>query len=328
MNSLAQFHFLRPGWLLLLIPAGLILWSIIKRRDERSAWRNVIENHLLDHLIVQPEQHNTGLSPVWVSALIFLTAILALAGPAWQREATPFTEDQAAVVIVLKVTPTMLAKDIQPSRLQRAVHKIQDLLELRPGTRNALIAYAGSAHLVMPLTTDGEIITSFAAELSPELMPLEGDAIGDAIALANQRLNRSGLPASIVVLADSIDRGQFEQLTTIREAGTADVHILALAAGPEVVPPIDSPPAPALDLDNIRAAADAIGGSLTVVSIDNLDVQTLSSSIQRSFANAPLQEETHWRDAGYYLLPVTALFLLILFREGGAVPLSGASRPQ
>ena len=76
----------------------------------------------------------------------------------------------------------------------------------------------------------------------------------------------------------------------------------------------------------MQAAADAIGGSLTLVSIDNRDVKTLASSIQQSFASAPQQEGSRWRDAGYYLLPLTILFLLILFREGGAVPMTSVSR--
>jgi hypothetical protein len=60
---------------------------------------------------------------------------------------------------------------VQPSRLERAAQKIRDLLAERRGTRSALIAYAGSAHLVMPLTRDADLIARFAAELSPDVMP-------------------------------------------------------------------------------------------------------------------------------------------------------------
>ncbi len=84
----------------------------------------------------------------------------------------------------------MLAEDIQPTRLERATHKIRDLLALRPGARTALIAYAGSAHLVMPLTTDARLIEEFAGELSPGLMPRPGNAPAEALTLATQLLQQ------------------------------------------------------------------------------------------------------------------------------------------
>ena len=321
MSELAQFHFLRPGWLLLLAPCALLLWSFARNRDSRTAFQGVISRELLDHLLTRPDERQSRLQPLHLMAAFMFTAIIALAGPAWQRESAPFTEDQAALVIVLKVTPDMLSRDIQPSRLQRAIFKIHDLLELRPGTRNALIAYAGSAHLVMPLTTDSGIIETFAADLSPDLMPETGDEPARAVAMANALLTESGYPASIVLMADSIDASQFPALQAERENRGHDVHILAVAAGPEVIPPPDSPPAPPLDADNMRAAAKAAGGSLTVITADDADVEALNAGIRRSFAKAPLQEGSRWKDAGYYLVPVLILLILPFFRPGGAVTL-------
>ena len=111
------------------------------------------------------------------------------------------------------------------------MHKIHDLLELRAGTRNALIAYYGSAHLVMPLTSDAEVIESFAAGLEPGVMPQEGDAVADAIRQANELLRQAGAAGSIVLLTDAIDAAAGAELAELKGA---DVHILGLAAGPEV----------------------------------------------------------------------------------------------
>jgi Ca-activated chloride channel family protein len=153
-------------------------------------------------------------------------------------------------------------------------------------------------------------------------MPLAGDEAAQAIALANRRLAGAGVPGSIVLIADNIDASQRDGLKAENEAGGADVHVLAMAAGPEVIPPPGSPPAPALDKDGMRAAARAAGGSLTLVSIDDSDVRSLAANIERSFANAPLQEGSRWRDAGWYLLIPLALILLLFFRPGGAVPIA------
>lgn len=221
--------------------------------------------------------------------------------------------------IVIKVTPEMLAKDIQPSRLQRSVLKIHDLLELNKGIRTGLIAYAGSAHLVMPLTSDAGIINSFAAALDPDVMPLEGDRPAEAIILAGQRLKDAGVPGSIVLITDTVDRSQQAELAIIYKKEAIEVHILAMAAGPEVIPPPGSYPAPALDIDSLREAARTMGGTVTTITADRSDVENLSARIERSISHVPAQEGQQWQDSGYYLLVLLALFVLPFFRQGGSV---------
>jgi Ca-activated chloride channel family protein len=319
LTSLQQFHFLRPLWLLLLIPAAILMWSVYQRSDSLRAWRQVIAPHLLDHLLLRKAGEEGRWRPVYMLGVGWLAGILALAGPSWQMQPSPFSEDQAAMFIVIKVTPEMLAQDIQPSRLQRSVLKIHDLLDLKKDVRTGLIAYAGSAHLVMPLTSDTGIINNFAAALEPGIMPVEGDEPAEAIALANQRLKKAAVPGSIVLIADAIDASQLAALDKMRERGGSEVHILAMAAGPEVVPPPGSPPAPVLDLDSLRQAASAMGGSVTVVTADKRDVESLAGNIERSISHAPASEGQQWQDAGYYLLWLLVLIMPMFFRHGGAV---------
>jgi Ca-activated chloride channel family protein len=316
------FHFLRPAWLLLLIPSGLVVWSILAQQNMARSWKAVIAPELLKHLAIREEDRKSRVRPAFLLGFLLVFGIVALAGPAWQKEPTPFTEDQAALFIVMKVTPTMLAEDVQPSRLTRAAQKISDLLELRPGSKTGLIAYAGSAHLVMPLTSDADVIAYFAAELRPDVMPVEGDDPVAAVELARGRLADSGLPGSVVLFADSLDELSIQGLAGSDVDAAADVHILAMAAGPEVVPPAGSPPAPALDEDSMQRAARAGGGSLVRVTPDGSDVQRLNARIERSITSAPLQEGERWKDAGYYLLPLFSVFFLLFFRPGGAVALN------
>ena len=319
LTTLDQFHFLRPAWLLLLIPAAFLMWSVYQRSDSLRAWRKVISPQLLEHLLLQESGEIGRWRPVHLLGIIWLLGILALAGPTWQMQDSPFSEDQAALFIVIKVTPDMLARDIQPSRLQRSVIKIHDLLELKKGARTGLIAYAGSAHLVMPLTSDTGIINSFAAALEPGAMPMEGDEPAEAIALANQRLGRAAVAGSIVLITDSIDTSQVVALKNIHQQGGVDVHILAMAAGPEVIPPSGSPPGPALDIDSLRDAASAMGGDVITVMADKSDIENLSAKIERSISHAPSSEGQQWLDTGYYLLWLLALIMLFFFRRGGAV---------
>ena len=174
-----NLHFLRPAWFLLLIPIALFTFLQWRSGDLGRQWQGVIASHLLPRMVLPGSQRRL-LSPLWVSVVVLPLLVVALAGPSWQMQTSPFSEDQAALFIVMKVTPEMLAQDIQPSRLQRSVMKVHDLLETRKDVRTGLIAYAGSAHLVMPLTSDSGIINTFAAALDPEVMPMEGDTLSAA----------------------------------------------------------------------------------------------------------------------------------------------------
>lgn len=319
LGELAAFHFLRPLWLAMLLPVALLLWRLRRGRSDVQRWRRFVAPHLLPHLLVRRGVRSRGPGPLWFLGVAWLVTIVALAGPTWERQPTPFSQDQAALVMVVKVTPEMLARDVQPSRLQRAVHKIRDLQAARPGARAALIAYAGSAHLVVPLTSDPAIIAGFAEALAPDIMPVPGDAAAEAVALGNRLLQREGVVGSIVLMADTVSRSEFARLRAAREAGGARVHLLAVAAGPDVVPLPGGPAAPPLDAAAMSEAARAAGGSLHRVSHDDADVRGLSRDVTTSLARSPVAEGERWRDAGYWLTPLVALLVLPLFRRGGAV---------
>ncbi len=319
LASIQQLHFLRPAWLLLLLPAAFLLWSVYRRSDSTRKWRKVISPHLLQHLTLSESNESGRWRPVYMLGMAWLAGTLALAGPTWQMQASPFSEDRSAMFIVVKVTPEMLAQDIQPSRLQRSVIKIQDLLELRNGIRTGLIAFAGSAHLVMPLTSDAGVINNFAAALEPGIMPLQGDETAEAVELASQRLVGAAVPGSIVLITDNVDASQLNELQSVHQEWGVDVHILAMAAGPEVIPPPGSPAAPALDMNALRKAARIMGGTVTAVTADKNDVMALAARIDRSISNAPSQEGQQRKDSGYYLLVPLILLMLSFFRRGGSV---------
>lgn len=321
--NLSQFHFIRPEAFWLLLPAAAVLWSLLSRQDVLQTWKTVISPELLEHLVVEKEEQRQRLRPISLLAAGWLLGIVTVAGPTWQKEAAPFSEDQSALFLVVAATPEMLAQDIQPSRQQRAAHKIRDLLALRPGSRTGLIAYAASSHLVMPLTTDPAVIDFFATELGPEVMPPGGpgavrDTLG-AIGLAMQRLEASGVPGSVLLLADHVDPLLLPELEALHDRYGIDTHILAMAAGPGVVPPAGSPPAPALDAEAIAAAAGAMGGAWRAVTPDDADIRGLAPQIEQSIRAAPLQEGQRWREFGWFILPLFALMVLVYFRRGGAV---------
>jgi len=318
MIDLANFHFLRPLWLLAALPAAGILF-VLWRQQSGQGWRRLIAPHLLESLTVRTGETDSRLRPGSLLAAFWLLAIVAMAGPTWQREPSPFADETSAIVLALYLGPTMDAEDIQPSRLERGVHKIRDLLALRRGAPTALIAYAGTAHAVLPFTTDQRLVEQMAAELETDIMPREGNAPEEAVRLATRLLEQAELSGHVLLLTDSVLPESIETLA----ATNGRAEILALAAPPDAPPPTSGPPAPALDRATLGRAARALKGSLVEVTIDDSDVEQLARRLERRVQTGASREQARWQDAGYALTFPIALILLLGSRRGWAVRWEG-----
>ena len=300
-----ELHLLRPLWLWSLVPAGLIWLGLWRLQDRVSEWKKLIDPHLLEHLLVE-KQRRRWLRPIHLTLILWVLCAIALAGPTWEREPSPFADDQAGLMVLLKSSAAMNATDVQPSRLERSKHKLTDLLELREGAATGLIAYSGSAHLVMPLTRDRRIVTAMAAEISPEIMPVDGDALGRALEEAARVFDRAGVPGSVLVIADAVSPSQADGLA----ASPPDLPVQFLAVSPPNAP-IDS---------GLQQAARAMNATITELTIDQSDVERIARTAQTEFRAAPMDEGgDKWKDAGYYLLPLIALVALAWSRKGWVV---------
>ncbi len=315
-----NFHFLRPWLLLLLLPvAGLIGWGLRSTRHPPGI-TDLIAPHLLRHLLLDPARRRRQ-TPLYILAAFWTIGILAVSGPAWQRAPSPFQADDAGLVVVLKVTPHMLARDIQPSRLTRATQKIHDLLQYRADARTALVAYSGSSHLVMPFTRDPVILEHFAQALHPDIMPMPGDHPLAALEQAAALLRQADRPGSILLIADALPTDIEPALKRFHRQNPVPVLIYAMAAPPGVRVPAGGPPAPALDRTAMQRAAAALDAALITVTADESDVQRLVRTIaRRNRSDSERQSRTtHWQDAGYWLLPLLLLIGLAFFRRGWEV---------
>jgi Mg-chelatase subunit ChlD len=316
LGAVSDFHFLRPWWLLAILPAAGLVALMARNADSLRAWRRAIDPSLLKYLTVGSDEQRRW-RPVTALAIVSLLAILAAAGPTWRREPAPFTDDESVLAVILKVTPSMTAKDVQPSRLARAAQKIGDVLKERRGTRTALIAYAGSAHVVLPFTRDDELVAKFAADLKPEIMPKEGDRPDEALQAAQQLIEKANAPASVLLVTDSLPDDVAPALEAYRKADGAPVQILAVAANADVPIPADSPPAPSLDLAALNKAASPLDASITTVTADDSDIQSIAShTVSRLTSAAQETPGQRWLDAGYWLAFIAAAAMLSWFRAG------------
>jgi Ca-activated chloride channel family protein len=299
-TMLHNFHFIRPGWLLL-APLAIGLWWLWQwRSDPLRGWREQIAPELLEALVVGRESGKFG-SARWLLAA-WLVAVVAIAGPTWRLEPSPFAADATPLMILLKADVSMMQPDPAPSRLERAYLKIADLAEARKGQPLGLIAYAGSAHLVLPPTRDTAIVANMASEVSPDIMPTPGDRLDLALREAVRVLAEGKQGGSIVVLADAVD-AEPAALAALRKDISIPVQFLA----------INSPESS--QNDSLRAAAKTLGADVEQITVEDNDI----AAIVRHAASAPVakrgEQSERWQEAGYWLVPLVGVVVLVSFRR-------------
>ena len=319
--ALESFHFLRPWWLLL-IPAAIWLHVLLRRAvSAADQWQGIIAPELLEHLVVGRGKARR-LRPYQVQTVLLTVASVALAGPAWEREITPFTEDRAPLIIALELTDSMLGTDQPPTRLARARQKISDLLGERRGARTAVVAYAGTAHTVLPLTDDVELVNLYLESLTPEIMPADGDRPDRAFDLAISMLAGESAPGTILFMTDGIDSSHADIFRAAFADSTDQLLVLAFgtAAGGLMEGQGVNDIAPPIDRAGLKDVASAAGGVLVDATVDESDVASLNRRVQRHLVNAIESDENlRWRDAGYLLVWPLALVALFWFRRGWTV---------
>ena len=307
-NVLEHFHFLRPTWALLLIPWLAMVVVRSQQRDKQDMFGGIIAPHLLQHLRLQ-RFDTRWLNPKNFSLLFMVLVLLVIMGPTWRQQLSPLNQDEAALVVLLDVSSTMQQKDVQPSRLQRAKQKISDLLALRPDKKSALIVYSGTAHSVLSLTADQDILNQYLAAITPAIMPRSGKFPEYSLPLADEILRGRNAPATIVMFSDGLGAksGQaFESYFLTRPH-----QLLVVGVGSEDEEPGIAP----LERESLKALATDANGVYLSLTIDDADVRQLNQRIESHYT-VTQDSALPWFDSGYLLVfPAMGLFLM-WFRRG------------
>ncbi len=316
-SQFAHFHFLRPWWFLGLIPLLWTLRYLWLARNSMGKWNKVIAPHLLAAMRVRPRRAS-WFNPVSAGVIVLLISIVALAGPSWKQQPTPFTEDIAGLVVMLDVSSSMQQTDIQPSRLERAKLKIKDLISLRGGGRIGLIVYAGSAHSVIPLTNDLDVLNNFLDAIVIDIMPRRGKFPEKALPIAQTLLDDSPVwarvPGTVLMMGDGLSPRSLEDFSVFFKDHAH--QLLVWGVGSEGAEPdkIDSAFMP-LESTVLKALARRSGGYYQKLTLDKDDVKNINRRINNSIIIVEDQNRP-WMDAGYYLIFPIALMMLLWFRKG------------
>ncbi|WP_236025685.1 VWA domain-containing protein [Algoriphagus oliviformis] len=319
---------MRPIFLWLLVLVGLFWLTGLLSMRQDLAWKKVIAPHLREYVIKKGSERTKYLMQL-LFALALSCGILGLAGPTWKRVEVPGQELETPVVILLDLSQSMMATDLQPTRLERAKFKINDLVKHNPQARVALVGFAGTAHTIVPLTRDYEIITSHVDGLTPAVMPFPGSDLEAAFAMADSVMGVTTAPGTVLVMSDDLDEDAFDAIQAFVQSNAGKVALLPMAtdAGAEVPMPhskaffkdsngnvVHS----SLDRQILSQLASLDRVSVHELTLDDSDVELISKAISDNlmFTEKPEEKDDEWRDMGLLLVIPMALLLLLWFRKG------------
>ncbi len=343
---MAQLHFIRPLVLWALPVVAFILWHLQQKSSKEDGWSKICDPHLLDAIKVTSGGQGSRLS--WLLWPISLLAILALAGPAFQKLPTPVIKNQSALVIALDVSKSMLSDDIKPNRLERAKYKINDILERRKDGQTALLVYSGDAFVVTPLTDDTQTIALMLKAISPEIMPVQGSRVDIALSKAKDLLKQAGYPGGdVLLIADGVNASKANKVA--QDLTNDRIKISVLGVGTKQGAPIPLQTGfvkdrqgniviPKLQLSELKELASNGNGRFAQITGDSSDIDYLLPSVaddKQESQNFDEEEDAFdtqkYIDEGPWLVLLLIPLVALLFRKGlllGLFLVIGLQSPQ
>ncbi|HTF95235.1 MAG TPA: VWA domain-containing protein [Cellvibrio sp.] len=329
MSTMDLFHFLRPWWLLAIVPAVLLALTLWYQKHRARQWQQMVAPELLKYLL---DGQTTRINPLYLIALLvsWLLACIAMAGPSWEKRPVAVEKNQQALVIMLDLSPSMMSEDLKPSRLVRARLKMIDLLRERKDGQTALLVYAGDVHVVTPLTDDVETIINIIPALHPNVMPAEGSNTEAAVERGLKLLKDAGIPqGDLLLMTDGvIEDAQYSIIETMKQNNQYRLSIMGIG-GTEPTPIPSSKGGfvrdgkrnivtTQLNVGELQSLANQTRGRYRTLTNNSSDIDYLMN------LPAPEKQETQkvdrefdsWYDRGHWLVILLLPLLLYCFRRG------------
>ncbi len=273
-----------------------------------------------------------------------LLLVLAMAGPQYGFRWQTVERRGADLIVALDCSRSMLAQDIQPTRLDRAKREIIDLLAMLRGDRVGLVAFGGTAFLQCPLTLDYAAFDLFLDVLTPDYLPVGGTDLSAAIQTALDAFDPQG-PAdkAVILITDGEHTGRTDPRAAALAAQKAGVKLFCIGVGADAGVPVPAPKGgfqkdaagsivmSRLDEALLSRLALATGGAYVRSVAGDMDLDRIyREQIRGTMADAALESgrKQVWADRFQWPLSLALILLLAAWAipeaRTGAAALSAA----
>lgn len=233
-----MFRFENPIylWLLLIIPILIILkimmWYVQRKKLSRIGNPTLLKELMPDISRFRP----------WVKFLLLITAlsslILALARPQFGSKISHEKRNGIEAIIALDISNSMLAQDVQPSRLDKSKLMIENLINSFINDKIGLVVFAGEAYVQLPITSDYVSAKMFLSDITPNLISAQGTDIARAIRVSlSSFTQQKGVGKAIILITDGEDN-EGGALEAVKEAKEKGVNVFILGVGDSKGAPI------------------------------------------------------------------------------------------
>jgi Ca-activated chloride channel family protein len=318
-------HFIRPLWLLLLPLALLLPWIVGRFRHASGDWSRICDPHLLRWLSVGGQQGRPSRVMPLLAGLVLALAALSLAGPSWVKlPDTAFTSRDARVM-VLDLSSSMLAQDVRPDRLTLARYRLSDILRSTEEGQMGLVAFAGGAFVVSPLTSDMNTISNMLPALQPDIIPIAGSRADQALELGASLLQRAGVPRGELLLVS--DSAKARDTSMAKKLHAQGIVVSVLAVGSVAGAPIPSGAGFVTDRSGnvviasmgrnaLQEVARAGGGRYSELSMSPAAELPWQDPEGSEFALSDDALGERWKDMGPWLALLLLPLVAAMFRRG------------
>lgn len=324
-------HFANPYllWLLAVIPL-MVIYYIYRTRQGGAAIRiSTIEGVRKAPRTLRYYLRHT---PFVLRCAAVAALIVALARPQSVEEGATSNNEGIDIAMAIDISTSMLAQDLQPDRIEAAKQVAGSFIADRPGDRIGLVAFAGEAFTLSPLTTDQGALQTMLGRLRSGIVE-DGTAIGNGIATAINRLRESDAKSKVIILLTdgANNRGEIAPLTAAEIARDQGIRIYTIGVGTRGTAPyptVDFFGNPVtvqmkveIDEKMLQQIADLTGGRYFRAT-DNAKLQEIydeinqleKSKIEISEYTTYTEEFLLWALAGFLLLVVEMLLRTLLFK--------------
>lgn len=233
-----RFENMAAFYLLWLIPAFVVLGMFFERQSRKKISKAIgtrLYPFLASSVSPRKRRIKTGLQ---VLAVFFF--VIALARPQAGQSLQKVKSEGVEIIFAVDVSESMMAEDVRPSRLDEAKAELNRLLDLMPGNKVGVIAFAGSAALLSPLSSDPGAVKMYIDSLSPNSVSSQGTDFEAALKLAEDAFERGGVSTDdttkvtrvVLFASDGEDHepGALEEAKKVAEKG---IRIFTVAYGTE-----------------------------------------------------------------------------------------------
>lgn len=231
-ENFAAFNYL---WL---IPVLLVIGFIFDRRA-RKRMEAAIGSRLYPFLASSVSNKKRGIKTL-LQTLTILFFVLALARPQMGESQQEVKSEGVEIIFAVDVSESMMAEDVKPSRLSQAKAELSRLIDLMPGNKVGVVAFAGSAALLSPLTNDPGAVKMYLESLEPSSVSSQGTNFTEALKVSKEAFERGGVTTDevvkvtrVILIASDGEDHEPGALEEAKKMASEGVRIFSLAYGTE-----------------------------------------------------------------------------------------------